>query len=992
MKNTILPLLAIVLGLSVACSSHKNASSQSVHHNRKADPDNPFGVEKYTSIGKAKKYKNDALNVHHYTLENGMQVFVSPNDAEPRIQTLVLVKAGSIHDPKDATGLAHYLEHMLFKGNDKIGTINYEAEIVEINKIKALFQSLKAESDPKARENIYAQIDSISAIAGQYACPNEIDQLFTQIGATGTNAYTSKEFTGYINNIPANQLENWLSIESERYKNPVLRLFHTELEAVYEEKNISLDKADRRMNEEFSKALWPNHNYGLQTNIGTIEHLKSPSMYAIEDFFNTYYVPNNMGIFLSGDIEPDSAVSLVNKYFSSYRAKEVPKYEFDKSHQLKGITRVDISSKEAPHLMIGFRFPGAGSEDALKMVLVDMLLNNRTAGLFDLDINQKQKALNTYSHPYILKDYSTHEMGGQPNPGQSLSELEALILKQIERLKQGDFHEWMIEAVVNDLKKSDLESNRSNKSRVSKLSRNFAHGLDWQYGVDYYNKLASITKEELVNFVQKNYKENYVVLHRTQDTSATSLKVSKPQITPIDIPSGNRSEFLKGFAKRSLPKEIEASFPVYSDYLKEEKLGNGLSLISQLNTKDSLFSLSYIIPFGTENNKSLALAFSYADLCSSKEYSLRELNEQWYKLGVDFSMSTAEEEAIMTISGLEKNRDAAIDLMFKHLKSLQADSLQMEILKARIAQVRVNGLKSKRNLMWTGLKNYLVYNSQSLHMDKLSNAELANQDAQELLKLFQSTLSRINEVYYYGPSKTNGLKQKLEQMTISSSKREDVVFERVPTMDQHEFYLLDFDMQQAEILMMNKNRSFSKEDQAIIALFNEYFGGGMSSIVFQEIREKKALAYSVYAGYTRVSRKDDPHYVLAYIGTQADKYIESIEAMMGLFEELPYDSLKFEQSKQALLQKYATGRIAEHGIIGSYRTDKDLGYDYDKRRDIYNQVSQFEFGDLVNFFEERIKNQKYRIAILGNLDVVKKEKLAEYGTVKELTIQDIFPY
>jgi zinc protease len=185
---------------------------------------------------------NDPMATRIYKLKNGLKVYLSLNQDEPRITTKIAVRAGSKNDPSDCTGLAHYLEHMVFKGTSKIGTKDWEKESAFIQQISKLYEEHKNTADLEAKRKIYTQIDSISQIAASYAVPNEYDKMISSLGASGTNAYTSDERTVYVNEIPSNELEKWLRVESERFSELTLRLFHTELEAVYEEYNRMMDK------------------------------------------------------------------------------------------------------------------------------------------------------------------------------------------------------------------------------------------------------------------------------------------------------------------------------------------------------------------------------------------------------------------------------------------------------------------------------------------------------------------------------------------------------------------------------------------------------------------------------------------------------------------------------------------------------------------------------------------------------------------------------
>ena len=969
--------------LLFACSHTKNTPKANIL--RITDETIPADQQNYES------FPGDPYGVRIYTLDNGLKVYISPNPERPRIQTLVVVKAGSVQDPADATGLAHYLEHMLFKGNQRIGTINYEQEQVEITKIKDLFEVLKQTSDSAARKTIYHQIDSISGVAAQFACPNEIDQLFTQIGATGTNAFTSNEYTGYINDIPANQLKNWVKIEKERYTNPVLRLFHTELEAVYEEKNRTLDNADRQLYEQFSAALFPNHNYGQQTTIGTIEHLKSPSMYAIEKYFNTYYVPNNMGIFLSGDVHPDSAFALIQEQFGQLTPKEVQKYTFVPD-TIQSIRKVELSSKEAEKVMLGFKFPGAGTRASLMVELIDMLLNNSTAGLIDLHINQAQKAIGAYSYPRPMKDYTMHALGAQPLPGQKLEEVEQLLLAQIEKIKKGEFQDWLIEAVINDLKKRELQAGRSNRNRVSKMSENFALGLNWEDQLNYFEKLEKISKEELIEFAKQNYGNNYVVAYRRQKDESIGLQVEKPSITPINTRPENRSEWLKTFTQSPEPAPIDPIFVNYEEAINKTYTKDSTLVLYQENSIDELFNLNFYIPIGTQDDPELGMAADFFKLCGTDRMTLSELNEAWYRMGIDFGISVGEEESYITISGLNEQMEEGIRLMLEVLQNIKIDTVQLALQKQKIVQLRKNSLKDKRTLLWTGLKNYLIYGAESPLMSGMTNRQVEAVEGKALIQKVQNLWHNVAHIQYYGPSKADSLTKVLPALKKLRMAQGEKTFNRAAAKDKNEIFLLDFDMQQAEILLLAKKNTFQQSDQPIITLMNEYFGGSMSSIVFQELREKRALAYSVYAGYSAPKEKEDPYYVLGYIGSQADKYEEALSAILEIMQDLPYDSLKFAQAKAAIRQQYATERVSEQALLGSYLADQKLGYNYDRRKDVYEQLEEISFQEVADFFTDQMANNQFRIAIIGNSKNFDPKVLAKFGKVKSLSVDEIFPY
>ena len=220
--------------------------------------------------GNGYKYKyvtNDPTQARFYTLKNGLTVILSPTKKDPRIQAYVAIKAGSKTDPATNTGLAHYLEHMLFKGTDKYGSLDWAKEKPELDKIDALYEQYNKSKDEAQRKAIYKKIDSVSGVASKYAIANEYDKMMAAMGAQGTNAFTSFEQTVYTDDVPSSSLDKYLAVQAERFRNPILRIFHTELEAVYEEKNRSLDSDGSLVSETLFSNLFQKHNYGQQTPI-----------------------------------------------------------------------------------------------------------------------------------------------------------------------------------------------------------------------------------------------------------------------------------------------------------------------------------------------------------------------------------------------------------------------------------------------------------------------------------------------------------------------------------------------------------------------------------------------------------------------------------------------------------------------------------------------------------------------------------------------------
>ena len=332
---------------------------------------------KYESV------KDDPMQTRIYTLKNGLKVYLSVNKEEPRIQTYVAVRTGSKNDPSETTGLAHYLEHLMFKGTKQFGTTDSEAEAPLLDEIERRYEEYRTLTDEAQRKQKYHEIDSVSQLAAKYFIPNEYDKLMAAIGAQGTNAFTSNDVTCYTEDIPANEVENWARIQADRFQNMVIRGFHTELEAVYEEYNIGLSSDMNKQFEALMAKLFPNHPYGTQTTIGTQQHLKNPSITNIKEYFAKWYVPNNVAICMAGDFDPDEVMQTLEKYFGQWQpGDDVSQPTFPELQALTQPVDTTVVGLEAENIWLGWRSERAQSLQNDTLQLISSILYNGKAGLF----------------------------------------------------------------------------------------------------------------------------------------------------------------------------------------------------------------------------------------------------------------------------------------------------------------------------------------------------------------------------------------------------------------------------------------------------------------------------------------------------------------------------------------------------------------------------------------------------------------------------------
>lgn len=946
----------------------------------------------------AKTYKyesvpNDPLNARIYKLDNGLTVYMTVYKNAPRIYTYIATRAGSKNDPHDATGLAHYLEHMLFKGTDKYGTKDFAKEKVELDKIENLFEVYRKTKDEAKRKAMYHEIDSISGYASQFAIANEYPKMLSSLGAQGTNAYTSLDQTVYVNDIPSNQLDKWTSIEAERFRKPVLRLFHTELEAVYEEKNRGLDNDGNKTFEAMLSGLFPTNTYGTQTTIGTIDHLKNPSLTEIKKFYERYYIPNNMAICLSGDFDPDATIRLIDEKMSAWKTKPLVPYQPAIEKPITQPIIKEVYGPQAEELTLAYRFNGANSAEADMVYMVDQILANGKAGLIDLDLNQKQKVLEAGSSVWEPKDYTIHMLTGSPKNGQTLEEVKDLLLQEIEKIKKGEFPDWLLTAIMNNVKLQETKTYESNRARASAFVTAFISNIKWSDYVNRNERLAKITKQQIIDFAKKNYNTNYVLVYKRVGEDKNVQKVTKPAITPVQVNRKENSDFLKSILEKPAP-EIQPVFLDYSKDITKLKVKNNIEVLYTPNTENKTFNMYYIADMGTNQDKRLKVAIDYLQYLGTKELTPAQIQEEFFKLGCSYSVNATEDQVWVSLSGLTENIEKAITLFESLLANAQANEEALNNLKADLKKQRADAKLNKGQILQVAMYNYARYGKTSPFTNVLSDNELENLKTADLLDIIHQLTSYEHRILYYGNNSCSELTTLLNKL-----HQTPLVLKQLPTAvnfkendSNNNVYVVNYDMKQAEVVLLSRDVPYSKEIVPQTRMFNQYFGAGFGSIVFQEIRESKALAYAVSSSYRNAVKQTDYNYIYSYIGTQADKLPEAMAGMMNLIENMPESEIAFKTSKEALMQSLRSERIIKTGILFNYENAKKLGLDYDIRKDIYTKVPTLTFDEVKDFEQTHLKGKKYSVLTLGKKESLDLKTLEKYGPVTFLTLEDIFGY
>ncbi len=941
---------------------------------------------KYESV------KGDPLKTRIYTLENGLKVYLSVNRDKPRVQTFIGVRVGGKNDPAETTGLAHYFEHLMFKGTENFGTSDYKKEKPLLDKIESLFETYRTVKDETRRKEIYAEIDRVSQEASKIAIPNEYDKLMSSIGAQGTNAFTSYDATAYMEDIPSNEIESWAAIQADRFNNPVIRGFHTELETVYEEYNMSLTSDGRKVYEAVMAGLFPHHPYGQQTVLGTQEHLKNPSITNIKKYFNTYYVPNNMVVCMSGDIDPDKVIRTIDRYFGSMKPKDVPVFKTDPEKPITEPTRKEVIGLEAANIAVAYRLPAANTKDAAIAELIDYMLTNGKAGLIDLNLVQKQKVLKAGTYVIPMADYSIFQMYGTPKEGQTLEAVRALLLEQLDILKKGDFDESLLQAVINNFRLHQYYQQQESRYIAHLFLSSFINNENWENQVKKIDMQSKLTKQDIVDFCNKYFNDNYVAVYK-KEGKPNDKKIEKPQITPIQSNRDNESQFLAEIKARK--KNPVA--PAFLDYTKDLSVVNvkkAIPLYYKQNTTNPIFSLYYVFEMGNNQDKALGTAFNYLNYLGTSSKTAEEIKSELYKLACSFNVIATNERVYVYVSGLSDNFEKAMNLLEERLADAKADQKIYDNMVADILKKRSNDKLNQRT-NFVRLKDYAIWGAKSPSRNILSETELKSLNPEALVSRTKNLKNIEHIVMYYGPL--------TEKQVVDAINKNHVVGDKLQPVPKSEIFteqestenrvlLADYDAKQIYMSMHHKGGPFDKTIEAGRSLYNAYFGGSMNSIVFQEMREARGLAYSAWSNYQRPGKPDRSYLLNTFIATQNDKMMEAVNVFSDILNEMPESEKSFAIAKEKLLTTICTERVLRDQVLWNYLNAKEFGYNTDFKKELYEKLPNITFEEVKSFQHKYIKNKPVTYCILGNIKELDTKSLEKIGEVTILTKEELFGY
>ncbi len=929
------------------------------------------------------------LKTKTFHLDNGLKVVMCEDHTQPEIYGAVYVHAGSKNDPLDATGMAHYFEHIMFKGTDKIGTTNWKAEKVFLDSIDLMYDRLHETTDVAARQAIQQKINSLSQKSAEYAIPNEVDVILTQMGGKGLNAGTSYDQTMYYNTFPSNQLSKWMDVYVERFRNPVFRLFQSELETVYEEKNMYGDSPINAFQEYLFKEFAGEHPYGRPV-IGYTQHLKNPQTSKMREFYNTYYVANNMTLILVGDFDIDATEPLVAEKFGTWRSGKLPQEPTYTLPKFNGPTVKEV--KMTPIKMGALVFPGVKitDPDYLPLTLACGIFSNGETGLTD-KLMLDGKIMAAMLLPLSLQDGGGNVMIYIPKLlGQSHEEAESLIFECLDRLKKGDFSDDLFEAMRMSTLTERIREMESLNSLANLFLEMEMRDMTYEDYLAETERLRTITKDEVVAIANKYFGNDYLDVRSKMGFPAKD-KVDKPNWKPIEAKNTEaKSDFAKAIEAQQVP-EVEPQIIMFGEDVKITDVNDSFKLFSTANPRNDLFRLEVKFNYGTAHDPDLSRAVQYLNMQGTQTLTPEEFALALQKMGATIDCYCSDNDLTVRMTGFEKDMNDIVALCSQKLFSPSNKETYIQTL-VESEQADLKTSRDDASTWARAVRAYALYGDQSDYLNHTPLKQWKKKSGEELLAEVAEALKYDGYVLYSGntePKLVENMLKENQLVRTNAQKGHEKVYVEQKFSEPQVFIASNNKFRQSNIYFYVPGEKLSMKDEALSLVFNKYFGTDMYSIVFQEIREFRSLGYTAYSYYTYDYLERKPGSLFGFLGTQSDKTIDGMNAFKELIVNMPVRMEKFNASKEALLKARSSDYVGFRNMPSSVQNWMKKGYDHDPRGEVTEIIRETSFDEVQGFYNRIIKDRPVVIMMSGNQKKIDKKELAKFGKVTKLKYKDI---
>ena len=934
------------------------------------------------------------IEVKEFKLSNGMTVWVNEDHSQPKVFGAVVVRAGAKDCPN--TGIAHYFEHIMFKGTDRIGTIDYQAEKPWLDSISAQYDLLSQTKNDVERSRIQQKINELSIKAADFVIPNEFNRLISKYGGSSLNAGTGYDMTYYHNEFLPQFIEQWCWLNSERLMNPVYRGFQGELENVYEEKNRSADDTGDAL-EKVMGAVFKTQPYAYPI-LGSTESLKNPRLSDMADFYKKYYVASNMGLILCGDITPgDDMTALLENTFGRVQTGAVPQRGYSPMPDIQAGEQQEVTF---PIPLIGIKalvFKGVTDyeADANALELANELLSNGKAGLLDSLMNE-HKVMAALAMNVGFDDAAGTAVLIIPKLFGKMKTAKERVMEQIQQVMDGNFSDDQLEALKQEMvidAEKDLETISSRSELLVDL---FSKGKTWQDALNKIEGIKRLTKADVVAAAKKYYSANYITLVKKYGTPKKET-LKQPGYKPISPKNMDaKSDFARQLEQIPV-KQAEIRTVDLQKAVDTKQLNDHATLFYKQNPINDIFTFTLRFKDGKLHTPALDVLAPYLSSLGTDSLKKQQLEKAWQQINTTMEIGSGNKTFTFTLTGPDRQFEPSLRLLAHFLRSAKGDDEALNDAKDEDKVTRKSFGKQKGDVL-APMREFVMYGSKSTYLNQLSKKEIKALKNEDLLSLFRELQQYDCDLLYCGTKSIDDVAAAAQQtLPLSQCTRKPadtfrplqqyteatVYFYNVPKSRQN--YVVSYDA--IGVLP-------TVDERAKLSLFDEYFGGSMSSVLFQNVREFRSLAYSTSGRAYTTSLAQYPEAVQGYItatGTQADKTMEALATVDSLLRQMPMKENNLDAARQSVLNDIQTNYPAFRNMPAFVANQRMLGNTTDPNASIAQLLPHVTAQDIIQFHQQHIAGNHNRVwIIIGDKKLTNLDALSRYGKVIELEKEDVY--
>ena len=932
-----------------------------------------------------------------FVLKNGMKVYIWEDENQPDVFGSVCVRTGSVNDPSEYTGLAHYLEHVLFKGTDKIGALDWEEEKPVYEQIIAKYDEMSEETVPAKKEAIGKEINELTIKQSQLSVSTEFSNLIESMGGKGLNAGTGKDFTYYYNSFPAYQINKWLEISSQRFINPVFRTFQSELETVYEEYNRSKDNAAYVQYDYLESVIFEGHPYARPI-IGLGEHLKNPRLSKLIQFYNDWYVAENMALIIVGNVKAEEIGGRINASFGRLPARNTPERKNHPDLAFKG--RKQYTKKIGEYPMVNLIYKGVpiGHPDEIPLdIVMSLISNGNSTGILDR-LTVEGDLLGAAAVVASMRELGRNRIIAIPafdanqRRFESNKSVEKKILNAVEKVANGTIDDWLIESVKLNLCRDHDLSMESNNGKAEAIMSAFIADTDMEHLLNYKEKVMAVTVDNVKEIAKKYLNQDYLAIYTEKGKADKGEKIKKPAYDPIEKPDGKQSLYAMQFKNMSI-KKVEEKI-VSFDEVESQQINERSKLFYTKNPENDIYSLTIRYGVGERVFPKLGIAVSLMNnagiMGNMKSF---ELKEAFSKLNATCSMFSDDDYMYITMYGYEETLPEACQLLTRQILMPDLDDKQLQQAKSNIIIGRMNQ-KENVQVLSDALSEYIKYGNKSGYIDDLTDQEVWDLQIAELTGDINRAANYEAEIFYTGTMPFDDVYAILSQNLplvanerLSDSPKDKAMAD---VKENTVYFIPNADVEQAQICLYTPVLNYDKKDDILYDAFNQYFSGSFNGLVLNELREKRSMVYSSGGYLLHPMLPNSLSHFWGIIATQNDKAVEALSIFMDLVRNMPENKDRIDNIKSYLREIYLTSQPSFRSKAIYMERVKKRGYTVDPAVENIPKLESLTFDDIVNFYKENLKDKPIVIGIMGNPKQISMEDLKKFGKVIRINENKLF--